>query len=61
MPNNIVKSFAKKSGKSIDEVEALWDKAVKLAVKKGLVKDTGAFFAYVTSTIKKMIKLENKL
>jgi hypothetical protein len=30
MPNNIVVSFSDKTGKSVDEVEALWDKAVEI-------------------------------
>ena len=29
MPNAIVKSFAKQSGKSVDDVEDLWSKAYR--------------------------------
>ena len=61
MPNSIIKSFAKKSGKSIDEVEALWDKAKKIALKNGLPEGTDAFYAYVSGILKKMLKVESKL
>lgn len=58
MPSSIIKSFAKKTGKSTDEVEKLWDKASDLAIKKGLTKDTNNFFAYTTGILKRMLKLE---
>ena len=61
MPNSIVKSFAKKTGKSVQDVEKLWDKAVGIAAKQGLAKDSEAFFAYTTGVLKKMLKLEGKL
>lgn len=61
MPNSIVKSFAKRSGKSVDEVEDLWKKAEKLAVKKGITQQAKNFFAYTTGILKRMLKLESLL
>ena len=56
MPNNVVKSFADKSGKSVAEVEKLWDKAKAIAAEKGLKDD--AFFAFATATLKTMCGLK---
>lgn len=61
MPSSIIKSFAKKTGKSIEEVESLWDKAQKIAQKKGLSKDPDSFFAFATGVLKRMLKLEKNL
>jgi hypothetical protein len=61
MPNSVVKSLAKKSGRSVDEVEGLWDKAVSLAGKKGLSQDSDNFYAYVTGILKRMLKTESIL
>lgn len=58
MPSSIVKSFAKKSGKSIDEVEALWDKAIDLTTKRGLSSSSSSFYAYAVGILKKMLKVE---
>ena len=59
MPTNIVKSFAQKTGKSIADVEKLWDKA------KGIVKqqydkkeEDPGFYNIVTGILKKMLKIE---
>lgn len=61
MPNNIIKSFSDKSGKSEQEVERLWDKA------KGLVKDqypnvaadSDRYYSLVTGILKSMLKMES--
>ena len=60
MPNNIVKSFADKSGKSEKEVEALWDKAVGIAIDDGRDKDDENFYPYVVGILKKMLKLTDE-
>lgn len=62
MPNNIVKSFAEKSGKSVKEVERLWDKA------KELVKDeypdttegSEEFYQLVIGILKKMCSIKSE-
>jgi hypothetical protein len=54
MPSTIVKSFADKTGKSIEDVERLWGQAKVLASKEGHSGD----YAYITGILKKMLKLE---
>lgn len=53
MPSNIVKSFAEKTGKSVAEVEDLWNQAKTSAKEQG----EGDNFAYITGILKKMLKL----
>jgi hypothetical protein len=60
MPNNIVKSFADKTNKSVDEIEKLWDKAKIQAKEQGKKESDDTFYPYVTGILKKMLKLENK-
>ena len=55
MPSSIVKSFAAKSGKSVADVEKLWDKAKKVAANAGRKED----YPYITGILKKMLKLES--
>ena len=57
MPNAIVKSFAKQSGKSIDDVEDLWAKAYSLAKKNPNIKDENKY-AYTVGILKKMLNVE---
>jgi hypothetical protein len=52
MPNQVIKSFAKKSGKSEADVEKLWNQAKGMASEKGLKDD--AFFAFATASLKTM-------
>lgn len=53
MPANIIKSFAKESGKSEDKVEELWNKAKKLAAEAGHADE----YDYITGILKKMLNL----
>lgn len=53
MPANIVKSFAEKTGKSVAEVEKLWDKAKESAKESGQSEN----YAYITGILKKMFGL----
>ena len=53
MPANIVKSFADKTGKSIAEVEKLWNDAKEIASKNGHNED----YDYIVGILKKMLKL----
>jgi hypothetical protein len=59
MPNNIIKSFSDKSGKSEKEVEDLWNKAEDIVKDKyDLSPDDGdKFYSLVTGVLKKMLKL----
>jgi len=47
-------SFAKQSGKSLSDVEKLWDKAKEIASDSGRKED----YAYITGVLKNMLKLE---
>lgn len=51
MPSAVVKSFAKQTGKSVKDVEKLWDKAKKEASKMGRKDD----YAYITGILKNML------
>ena len=48
MPSSVVKSFANKSGKSVQEVEKIWD---------DLKKEYGEDYARITGTLKKILKI----
>lgn len=48
MPNAVIKSFAKKSGKTEDEVEKLWD---------NLKGEYGEDYARIVGTLKKILKI----
>jgi len=61
MPAPVLKSFAKKSGKSIEELERFWNEAKKAATEKGLEKDSPQFFAFVTAIVKKRAGLDESL
>jgi len=55
MPANIVKSLAKKSKKTVEEVEKKWDKAKKIAKEEGEENN----YAYITGILKKMLKIKS--
>ena len=61
MPAPVLKSFAKKSGKSIEELERYWNEAKKAATEKGLEKDSPQFFAFVTAIVKRRAGLKESL
>ena len=53
MPTPVIKSFAEKTGKSVAEVDKLWNKAKAIAVEEG----EGENYAYITGIVKKMLGL----
>lgn len=57
MPNALIRSYAKKSGKSVDEVEKMWEQAKAEAHSKFAAED-GHFWAYVNTTVRKMLGLK---
>ena len=61
MPVPVLQSFAKKSGKSIEELERYWNEAKEAANKKGLDPDSPQYFAYVTSVVKSRAGLKESL
>lgn len=56
MPNSVVKSFAKRAGKSISEVEKLWKETEEETKDKFKFK-TSAFWAYVNKTVQHKLGL----
>jgi hypothetical protein len=60
MPSNVVTSFAKKTGKSVDDVEKMWDDAVEIVKKqyKDIEDGSEDFYRLVTGILKKMLKIE---
>ena len=59
MPSPLIKSFAKKSGKSEDEVERLWNKAEDIVKKEyEKTKDDDSFYPILVGILKKMLKIE---
>lgn len=56
MPNAYVKSLARKTGKSISEVESLWDKAFAIAAKKLSGRSGDDIYAYTMGILQKMLK-----
>jgi hypothetical protein len=55
MPTPALKSFADQSGKSMSEVERLWDEAKKAAAEQGHKED----YDYITGIVKKMLSIES--
>lgn len=52
MPNAVIKSYAEKTGNSVEHVEAWWDEAKEQAAKKFKKKDKH-FWAYVNGIVKR--------
>ncbi len=57
MPEDLIKSYAKKTDKSEKELESLWDDAQKQAKKMG----QGDNYAYITAIFKKMAGMSESL
>lgn len=60
MPSNIVKSYAKKTGKKVSEVESLWNRAEEIVKDEYENIEVGSdrYYSLVNGTLKKMLKLE---
>lgn len=60
MPSNVVKSFARKTGKSVSEVEDKWEEAKKQVEDEypNIKKDSDRYYKLVTSITKSMIGLK---
>lgn len=56
MPSSIVLSFAKKTGKSVAEIEKKWEEA-KEAVKKSTSESQPKFYPEVVTVLKKMLHI----
>ena len=64
MPSPYVKKLARETGKSVDEIESLWDKAKKAAgehFKKSPSEFQDQEYAYTVGIVKKMVGLDEML
>jgi len=59
MPNAVIKSFAERADKSVEDVEKIWDK-VKSEASKKFEKEDGKFWAYVNKTVQFKLGLAHK-
>lgn len=59
MPSSVVKSFARKTNKSVSEVESKWEEAKKQVDREypNVKKDSDQYYKLVTSITKSMIGL----
>jgi hypothetical protein len=53
----LIKSFAEKSGKSIDDVEGLWKETKQELIKKGKNEDDEGFYPTLVTILKNKLKL----
>lgn len=60
MPNAVVKKYAEKTGKSVAEVEKVWDEA-KEQTKDKFKEDDPSFWAYVNGIVKKRLGLSESI
>lgn len=58
MPSDVVKSLAKKSGKTVAEVETIWEEAKEETDKK-YGRTNKIYWAYVTSIVKKRLGIKD--
>jgi len=61
MPTATIKSYAKKSGKSVKKVEEYWEDAKKAALDKGIPEDSDNFWAYVNAIVKRRCGLDTEV
>lgn len=54
MPATVIKSFAKKSGKTEKEVDKIWNDT-KEEVKQKFKNESPAFWAYVNTTVQRKL------
>lgn len=59
MPADLVKSFAKKTGKSVEDIEKMWKDVKVSLVKQGEDKAKDDFYGKLVGIMKKNLKLES--
>ena len=59
MPNSVIQSFSKKSGKPVSTVEKMWNDIVN-SVSKKIDTEDDAFYGTVVSQLKKKLGLDKK-
>lgn len=58
MPNATVKKVASVCGKSVEDVEKLWDRAEEIAAERGFAKGTNQYWQVTMGVFKRMIGTE---
>jgi len=58
MPNNLIKSFAKRTGKSVTDLEEMWNELSKQAEKEG--KSGNDKYQFIVGVMKKNLKIEQE-
>ncbi len=56
--NSVVQSFAKKTGKTFDEIEDVWNTISDEWKKSGIDKEDDKFFPVLVARLKKMLKIK---
>jgi len=63
MPNALLLSLSKSTGKSVDKLEQLWDKAQEITKKaihnNEIDQDDETYYKYTVGVLKKMLKMES--
>ena len=60
MPSGIIKSFAKKSGKSKKEVDKMWQKIKASLIDQGHSEKDKEFYPLLVGSLKKSLKLNEE-
>lgn len=60
MPNPLIKSFSKKSGKNEKYVENLWNDTKTQLFSQGMKEDDKRFYPYLTTILKKKLKISEQ-
>ena len=57
MPNAMIKAYAKQCGKSVDEVEQIWNK-IKAEADSKFDDKSGPYWAYINASTRKILRLK---
>jgi hypothetical protein len=60
MPNNMVKSFAKRTGHSVADVESKWSEAKRSVTDGGTPETHKLFYPKVVTTLKRMLGMKEE-
>ncbi len=62
MPSDLVKSYARKTGKKVSEVDKLWNRAEEIIKNDYEDVEVGSdrFYKLVNGTLKRMLKLDEE-
>ena len=61
MPTPLIKKYAEKTGKTVAEVEAIWDEAKEAASNAFHGNKSPKYWAYVNGIVRKRLKLSESM